>query len=48
MNRALNCSCEMSVKHLDELAKELIEVGIFKDAKQVEPGVWIGDIDTSR
>ena len=48
MNRALNCSREMAIKHLDELAKELIEVGIFKDAEQIEPGVWSGDIDTSR
>ena len=48
INRALNCGHEMAVKHLDELAMELIEVGIFKDAKQVEPGVWTGDIDTCR
>lgn len=34
MNRSLNCTCKMAGKHLDELTRELIEIGIFKDAKQ--------------
>ena len=47
MNQALKCSQEIAVKHLDELAKKVIEVGIFKDAKQVEPSAWTYT-DTSR
>ena len=48
MNRALNCTTEMAQEHLDELADELIQCGIFKNPTKVEPGVWEGDIDTSR
>ena len=48
MKRALNCTRQMAVEHLDELASELIEAGIFKNACKAEPGVWTGDVDTSR
>ena len=33
---------------LDEIAEELISCKIFTDAQKVEPGVWTGDIDTTR
>ena len=35
-------------QYLDDLAEELIWTGIFMNAKQIEPGVWTGSIDTSR
>ena len=38
----------MAIRHLGELADELIESGIYTEAEQVEPGVWTGNIDTSR
>ena len=34
--------------YLDELAEELISLGIFENAKKISPGVWHGDLDTSR
>ena len=48
MNRALNCTITMARNHLDELADELINTGIFQHAKKCESGVWEGSIDTSR
>lgn len=39
---------EMASSHLDALAKELIDVGILTNTKQVAPGVWTGQINTSR
>ena len=48
MNRALNCTREMAIDHLDELAEELIATGIFTNACQLEPGRWTGTIDTLR
>ena len=48
MNRALNCSREMAEKHLDELAEELISTGIFTNAKKISPGIWHGQIDSTR
>ena len=48
MNRALNCTKEMAISHIDELAEELIEAGIFTNAVKQENGIWTGDIDTSR
>ena len=47
-NRALNCTLEMAQTHLDGLAKELIDAGIFTNAEQIGPGAWEGEIDTSR
>ena len=38
----------MAVNHLDALAAELIETGIFTNSTQDEPGKWSGVIDTSR
>ena len=46
MNRALNCTCEMAINHLDELAEELIATEIFTDSHQHAPGKWTGKIDT--
>ena len=48
LNRALNCTREMATEHLNELADELIRLGLFKDAKKIEEGVWEGEIDTGR
>lgn len=48
INRALSCTRDMAAIHLDELATELIEVGIFTNAERIDAGVWTGDIDTSR
>ena len=48
LNRALNCTRSMAETHLDDLAEELINLGIFRNACREETGVWIGDIDTSR
>ena len=48
LNRALNCTREMAIQHLDDLAEELKRLGIFTEAVQKEPGVWTGNIDTSR
>ena len=48
MNRALNCTRDMACSHLDALAQELIDTGIFTNAKQIQLRVWTGKIDTSR
>ena len=48
MKRVLACTKEEAINHLDGLAAELIEAGIFVNAVQKEKGVWEGDIDTSR
>ena len=48
VNRGLNCTHEMATNYLDELAEELIKTGIAPNLVQVEPGVWEGDVDTSR
>ena len=48
IKRALNCTKEMAIEHIDGLAEELIATGIFKNAAKVDPGVWNGEIDTSR
>ena len=48
MNRALNCTREMAVKHLDELAEELISAKIMTNHQKVAPGIWDGQIDLSR
>ena len=41
------CTEAMVRQYLDDLAEELIWTGIFMNAKQIEPGVWTGSIDTS-
>ena len=48
INRALNCTCALACKHLDDLAQKLIILGIFTNAAQENPGVWTGNLDTSR
>ena len=47
MNRTLNCTRDMACSHLDALAQELIDTGIFTNAKQIQPGMWTGKIDTT-
>lgn len=46
--RAVACTKEMAINHIDELASELINTGIFKNAEQVSPGKWTGTIDLER
>jgi len=48
IRRALNCTRDMAIVHLDELADELIGSGIFTDARKIGPGKWRGNVDTSR
>ena len=48
IRRVLNCTKAMAISHLDALADELQQVDIFRNAVQVEPGVWDGNIDISR
>ena len=48
MNRALNCTRDMTCSHLDAPAQELTDTGIFTNAKQIQPGVWTGKIDNTR
>lgn len=48
MKRALNCTQQMAAGHLDELASDLIEAGIFQNANKVKPGVWTRVVDTPR
>ena len=38
----------MTCSHLDAPAKELIDTGIFTNAKQIQPGAWTRKIDTTR
>ena len=46
--RAVACTKEMAINHIDQLASELINTGIFKNAEQVSPGKWTGTIDLER
>ena len=48
INRALNCSREMAVNHIDNLALELIRLGIFTNASKTENRKWTGTIDVTR
>ena len=48
VSRGLNCTRDMAIEYIDQLAQELIDVGIATDMEQLEPGVWEGDVDTSR
>ena len=48
MNRTPNCIRDMACSHLDALAQELIDTGIFTSAEQIQPGMWTGKIDTTR
>lgn len=43
-----NCTRDMAIKHLDDLAEELIHCGIFTNALQEAPDVWSGNVDTLR
>ena len=46
--RAIACTTEMAVGHIDSLAEEMIRLDIMRNAKKIEPGVWKGEIDVSR
>ena len=46
--RVAACRRDIAIQHLDELAKECIDCGIFTNPVQVEPGVWTGFLDLSR
>ena len=46
MNRALNCTRQMAEKYLNELAEELIKLGIFTNTEKDADGTWNGHIDT--
>ena len=48
MNQALNCTGQMAIKHLDDLAEELVRLGIFTNAVQDAPGKCSGNIDLNR
>ena len=48
VSRGLNCTKEMAIKYIDELAGELIEAEIATNMKQVKPGKLTGNIDASR
>lgn len=48
MNRTLNCTWQMAENHLNELAEELIKLGIFTNAEKEADGTWNGHIDTTR
>ena len=46
--RAVACTKEMAIDHLGALADEMIRLGIIKNAKKVDPGVWRGAIGVNR
>ena len=46
--RAIACTEDMVIQHLDSLAEELIKTGIMTNYEKVQPGVWKCDIDGSR
>ena len=48
LKRGLCYTKEMAIKHLDELAWLVIEVGIAPELKRSAPGVWEGPIDLTR
>ena len=48
LKRVAACSEAVAQQHIDELAQELISAGIMTNSKQIGPGKWEGDIDTSR
>ena len=48
VSRGLNCTKEMAIQYIDELAEELIVAEIATNMKQIKPGKWTGNIDTSR
>ena len=45
---AVACTREMAINHIDELALELIDTGIFKNAEKFPSGKWTGSVDTQR
>ena len=48
IKRATSCTEVMAIEHIDELADELVRLGIFTSAKKVGPGKWAGQIDGKR
>ena len=47
MNKALNCTT-MIENHLNELAEELIKLGIFTNAEKDADRTWNGHIERAR
>ena len=47
VNRGLNCTREMAMSHLDQLADEISHANIG-ELTSVEPRVWTGAIDLSK
>ena len=43
--RAVACTEEMAIEHIDSLAEELIMTGIMTNYKQIRPDVWNGNVD---
>lgn len=48
MKRALSCSREMAIEHIDGLADELMRCGILENGTKNASGVWTGVIDPTR
>lgn len=48
IRRAMACTKEMAVQHIDELAEELIKNDIMTNYENLAPGEWTGDIDGTR
>ena len=46
--RVFACTEQTVRKYFDELAAEMIEIGILTQARKEEDGVWKGNIDLSR
>ena len=46
--RGLRCTRETAIEYIDDLAGQLIELGIAPDLIKQEPGVWKGAVDLSR
>ena len=48
LKRVQACTKQMAQQHIDGMAQELIDCGIFTDANKIESGCWSGKIDGSR
>ena len=48
VSRGLNCTREMAIEYINELAEELMVAENATNMQQIAPGKWKGNIDTSR
>ena len=48
VKRGLRCTRETATKYIDDLANDLIELGIAPDLVKEKPGVWNGPFDLKR